>query len=49
MRVRLPSGNLIVLVKREQESWLCAYLASSKHRGDVEFSGAYLRKHGQQV
>lgn len=47
MRVRLPSGNVVRLVRRERSFWRCEYLPMlSKQRGEVEFTGVYLRKHG---
>ncbi len=44
MRLLLPSGNMIILRRRDRGTWVCEYTTSSKNRGEVEFSGAYLRK-----
>jgi hypothetical protein len=49
MRVLLPSGNVIVLVRRERMHWVCEYTVLSRNRGEVEFSGVYLRKFGVKV
>lgn len=49
MRVLLPSGNIIVLVRRERMHWVCAFTALSRARGEVEFSGVYLRKFGVKI
>jgi hypothetical protein len=49
MRVRLPSGNVLVLVRRERAYWVCEYAPGCKARGEVEFSGVYLRKWGWTV
>lgn len=49
MRIRLPSGNTLVLVRRERAFWVCEYAASSCQRGEVEFTGVYLRKWGRAV
>lgn len=49
MRVLLPSGNVIVLLRRERMHWICQYTELSRNRGEVEFSGVYLRKYGVRV
>lgn len=49
MKLRLPSGNAVVLLRRERRHWVCEYTAASKARGEVEFSGAYLRKFGRRL
>lgn len=49
MRVLLPSGNIIVLLRRERMHWICEYTAISRARGEVVFTGVYLRKHGVKV
>jgi hypothetical protein len=49
MRVLLPSGNVIVLLRRERMHWVCEFTALSRARGEVEFSGVYLRKFGIKV
>jgi len=46
MRVRLPSGNIVVLLQRDGTHWICQYAPSAKERGEVELSMAYLRKFG---
>ena len=49
MRVLLPSGNTLVLVRRERAFWVCEFAPHSRQRGEVEFTGVYLRKWGRQV
>ncbi len=49
MRVMLPSGNILVLRRRERSFWVCEYTAMSRQRGEVEFTGAWLRKWGCAV
>lgn len=49
MRVMLPSGNVIVLLRRERMHWICEYTALARSRGEVEFSGAWLRRFGVRV
>lgn len=49
MRVMLPSGNALVLVRRERAFWVCEYAADSCRRGEVEFTGAWLRRWGRAV
>lgn len=44
MRLRLPSGNVVRLIKREHTEWLCEYADGASRRGEVSFSGAWLRK-----
>ncbi len=47
MRVMLPSGNVVTLVRRDRTEWVCQYLPDwSRQRGEVVLSGLYLRKHG---
>lgn len=49
MRVMLPSGNTLVLVRRERAFWICEYAASARQRGEVEFTGVWLRRWGRVV
>ena len=44
--VRLPSGAVLRLVRRQRDGWVCEYLERAPMRGEVEFSGAFLRRHG---
>ena len=46
MRVQLPSGNVIVLLRRERMHWVCQYTDHARARGEVEFSGLWLRQFG---
>lgn len=47
LRVLLPSGNVVVLVRRERTAWVCEYVDNGRVRGEVEFSGVWLRQHGR--
>lgn len=47
MRVRLPSGNIVVLRQREGEHWVCEFVDSPRARGLVEFSASWLLRYGQ--
>lgn len=49
MRVMLPSGNILCLVRRERTEWVCQYTALARARGEVLFTGVWLRKHGRPV
>ena len=49
MRVMLPSGNILVLVRRERAFWICEYTQMARQRGEVEFTGVWLRRWGRQV
>ncbi len=46
MRVLLPSGNIVLLVRRERAEWVCTYTELARARGEVVFTGAWLRRHG---
>ena len=47
MLVRLPGGNVVRLVRRERTDWVCEYTERACARGEVWFTGAFLRKHGR--
>lgn len=49
MKVMLPSGNVIVLLRRERMHWVCQYTDHARARGEVEFSGTWLRQFGTVV
>lgn len=49
MRVMLPSGNIVVLVRRERAEWVCEYTELARARGEVVFTGVFLRKYARQV
>ena len=46
MRIMLPSGNIVILLRRERAEWVCEYTVLARQRGEVRFSGVWLRKHG---
>ena len=47
--IRLPSGNVLKVLRREGNEWLGEYTEDSKARGEVLFSSAYLRDYGRRV
>lgn len=49
LRVLLPSGNIVVLARRERALWVCEYHHMARQRGEVEFTGIWLRKYGRAV
>lgn len=49
MRVMLPSGNILVLVRRERAFWVCEYTSMARQRGEVEFTGVWLRRWAREV
>lgn len=49
MRVMLPSGNIVILRRRERAFWICEYHHMARQRGEVEFTGVWLRKFGKAV
>jgi hypothetical protein len=49
LRLVLPSGNVIVLVRRERAEWICEYTELARARGEVIFTGLFLRTYGRRV
>lgn len=49
MVLRLPSGNVIILLRRVRSEWLCEYTDQARARGQVLFTGAYLRRHADSA
>ncbi len=49
MRLMLPSGNVVILVRRERTEWICEYTELARARGEVIFTGVFLRKYARQV
>jgi hypothetical protein len=49
MRLMLPSGNVIVLVRRERTEWICEYTEQARARGEVIFTGLFLRNYARRV
>jgi hypothetical protein len=49
MRILLSSGNVVRLLRCEGDEWVCEYTDLSRARGEVSFTGAFLRKYGVQV
>lgn len=48
-KIRLPTGNVIMLLRRDGKDWLCVYQPGSTARGEVHFSGGFLRKFGERI
>lgn len=45
MRIMLPSGNVVRLLRRERNEWVCVYDRQlSRDRGEVVFAGCFLRR-----
>ena len=49
LRLVLPSGNVIVLVRRERAEWICEYTEQARARGEVIFTGRFLRTYARRV
>jgi hypothetical protein len=49
MRLMLPSGNVITLVRWERPEWICEYTELARARGEVIFTGVFLRKYARRV
>jgi hypothetical protein len=43
MHLRLPSGNVVRLIGRDGEDWVCEYTAVSKARGEVIYTETFLK------
>ena len=46
MRILLPSGNIIRVLRREGNEWLCEYTEIARARGETSFTGKFLRDWG---
>lgn len=49
MSVMLPSGNVIKLLLADGIEWVCEYTEFARARGEVNFTSAWLRRHGHRV
>ena len=49
MHVRLPSGAVVVLLRRERTQWVCEFADMPRQRGEIEFTGVWLRRFGFTV
>ena len=49
MRIRLPSGNILRVVRCQGREWVCEYTDHARARGEVIYTGAFLRKFGRVV
>ena len=49
MRVMLPSGNIVELVLTDGAEWVCEYTEFARARGEVNFTGTWLRRYGHRV
>jgi hypothetical protein len=44
LRVLLPSGNIVLLLRREaRKEWICEYTELARARGEVIFTESFLR------
>ena len=48
-RIALPSGNEIIVMAEHlvDDEWVCSYTVYAQARGEVIFSGAFLRAFGR--
>ena len=49
MHIRLPSGNVLRVVRCTGREWVCEYTDRARARGDVVYTGAFLRRFGRAV
>ena len=49
MRLMLPSGNVVVLLRRDRAECTCGYTEQAKARGEVIFTGRFLRQYARRV
>ena len=49
MHIRLPSGNVLRVVRCTGREWVCEYTEHARARGEVVYTGAFLRKFGRAV
>lgn len=49
MHIRLPSGNVLRVVRCTGREWVCEYTDRARARGEVVYTGAFLRKFGRAV
>lgn len=49
MRVMLPSGNIVTLVRTDGADWVCEYTEFARARGEVNFTDAWLRRWAHKV
>jgi hypothetical protein len=50
-RITLPSGNEILVLAKHlvDDEWICEFTVYAKARGEVIFSGTFLRRFGRLV
>lgn len=51
LRITLPSGNEIIVLAKHlvDDEWICEFSVTAKARGEVIFSGVFLRRFGHLV
>jgi len=49
MHIRLPSGNVLRVVRCTGREWVCEYTDRARARGEVVYTGAFLRRFGRAV
>lgn len=47
--IRLPSGNVVIVIARQGNEWLCQYAEGSRARGEVVFASTFLRDWGTRA
>lgn len=50
-RVTLPSGNEVIVLAKHlvDDEWICEFSVTARARGEVIFSGLFLRRFGRLV
>jgi hypothetical protein len=50
-RITLPSGNEIIVMAQHlvDDEWICEFSVTARARGEVIFSGLFLRRFGRLV
>lgn len=50
MRISMPSGNVLTLIERQGDEWLCVYDQNNdRARGEVSFTITSLRRWGTDI
>ena len=50
-RITLPSGNEVIVLAKHlvDDEWICEFSVTARARGEVIFSGLFLRRFGRLV
>lgn len=47
--IRLPSGNVVIVIARQGKEWLCQYAEGARARGEVVFASTFLQHWGRRA